>query len=828
MWYSNFREVSGMIKKILLSACIICLMMSCSGQNIEDVNLKLWYDEPAETWNAALPVGNGRIGAMIFGNPETEHLQLNEETVWAGGPHSNVNAESGRYIPVVRQLIFEGKYKEAQEIADKNIYSVQNGMPYQPVGDLFIHFPDHEKITSYCRELDIQNAVASVSYQANGVKYLREYFASFTDQVIVMRITADKPGMISCSLQLKSEQKHQVSAMKNKLVLSGESGDHEGIAGKVKFQAQILPVQQGGTIAMNDTIFTITKADVVTVYISMASNFINYHNVSGNPEEKANAFLVNAVKKEYHAAKTNHTRFYRNYFDRVQLNLGITDSVRNPTDIRIIQFSQGDDPQLAALYFQYGRYLLISCSQPGTQPATLQGIWNYMVNPPWDSKYTVNINTEMNYWPAEVTNLAELHDPLFKMLQDLSVTGREAAEKIYDARGWVTHHNTDIWRVTGPVDRAFYGLWPMGGVWLSQHIWKHYLFSGDTMFLEEYYPVMKGAARFCVDILQEEPEHKWMVICPSLSPENSYRDGVSTTAGTTMDNQLLFDIFSGVIHTSEILKVDVDFADSLRKTITRLVPMHVGQHSQLQEWMYDWDRPDDRHRHVSHLYGLYPSNQISSIRSPELFEAARNSLIYRGDASTGWSMGWKVCLWARLLDGNHAYKLLTDQLTIVYEDRGHGGTYPNMLDAHPPFQIDGNFGCVAGIAEMFLQSHDGTIHILPALPDRWQDGSITGLKALGGFEISIGWTDGKISELSVVSNLGGNCRLKVHDQLKSDKDIILTMAQGENPNPFFSTPVIHKPVISAGANLRGISLKESYIYDFSTRRGEVYHFTRKE
>ncbi len=812
------------LNKIFLSASIICIIVSCSVIEKESDYLSIWYDKPAKTWNEALPIGNGRIAAMIFGNPANEHLQLNEETVWAGGPHSNVNFESAQYVPMVRQLIFEGRYREAQAVADENIFSVQNGMPYQPVGDLFIRFPGHEPATSYIRELDIQNAIAIVRYEINGVRYTREYFSSFTDQVIIARISADQPGMITCNLTLGSDQIHQTKSLGNKLILSGVSGDHEGIEGQIKYQAHLMTLQEGGRTSISDTTITISHANVLTVYLSIASNFINYKDISGNPNEKANAFLMNAIRRKYNLARKDHIRFYRNYFDRVRLNLGITDSVKNPTDTRIIQFAQGNDPQLAALYFQFGRYLLISSSQPGTQPANLQGIWNYKINPPWDSKYTVNINTEMNYWPAEVTNLSELHEPLFRMLKDLSVTGREAAIKLYRARGWVTHHNTDIWRVTAPVDRAFYGFWPMGGVWLSQHIWQHYLFTGDTGFLKSYYPVMKNAALFCTDILQEEPQNHWLVICPSLSPENSYQEGVSITAGTTLDNQLLFDLFSNVIQSSKILQTDKNFADSLVDLRVRLAPMQIGRYGQLQEWMHDRDRPDDKHRHMSHLYGLYPSNQISAEHTPELFEASRNSLLFRGDASTGWSMGWKVCLWARLFDGNHAYKLLTDQLSIVYEDRGHGGTYPNMLDAHPPFQIDGNFGCTAGIAEMLMQSHDGTIHLLPALPDNWPYGSVTGLKARGGFEISMEWEKGKIKKLSVLSNLGGNCRLKVHYPLKTDNDVMLSGAKGENPNPFFRTPGIKNPLKSDKANLKGIILKETYLYDLLTQPGEVYHF----
>ncbi len=814
-----------MRRPLFLIIVILLFVKSVTGQDIQE--LKLWYNCPAEDWNEALPLGNGRLGAMVFGNPEMEHLQLNEETVWAGGPHNNVNPESKPYISAVRDLLFKGEYKKAQDMADEFIKNPVNGMPYQPAGDIFVFFPGHTEYTDYYRDLDIGNAVATVSYSIDDVQYKREVFASFTDQVIIARFTASKPGMISCIITAATLHKHETRILDAKIEVSGITTDHEGIKGQVRFNTVIKPVIEKGYLEKNDTGLVIKNADLVTIYISTGTNFVNYKNIGANPAERSENYLERALQKKYDTALSEHIASYRQYFDRVYIDLGRTDSAANPTDIRLKQFRHGNDPQLAALYFQFGRYLLISSSQPGGQPANLQGIWNHLLNPPWDCKYTLNINCEMNYWPAEVTNLAELNEPLFGMIRDLSLTGRESAGKLYGARGWVVHHNTDIWRVTGIIDRAFFGMWQTGSAWLTQHLWQHYLYTGDRDFLGEVYPVMKSAAEFYSDQLVEEPHSGYLVIGPSNSPENKYLDVASASVGTTMDNQLVSDLFSNVIKSTGILDRDSLFADTLRQKLSRLAPMQIGQYSQLQEWLYDWDDTTDHHRHVSHLYGLYPGSQISPYRTPQLFQAAKNSLRYRGDESTGWSMGWKVNLWARLLDGNHAYKLITDQLTPAVSPDGSvkGGTYLNLLDAHPPFQIDGNLGCTAGIAEMLLQSHDGYIFILPALPDRWQKGKVKGLMARGGYEVNMTWENGKIKTLTVHSRLGGNCRLRLFHAIRSTSDARLAEAEGTNTNPLFAVNEIEKLAISARAKIKKPEIKSSYLYDFATEPGKTYTFT---
>jgi alpha-L-fucosidase 2 len=814
-------------------ACFF-LLTTTTAFSQSQVPLKLWYNKPSgSTWENALPIGNGRLGAMIYGNVDTETVQLNEHTVWSGSPNRNDNPLALDSLPQIRSLIFAGRQKEAEAMANRIILSKKSqGQMFEPVGSLRLVFDKHENYTNYYRELDIEKAVQKTSYTIDDVTYTREVLASFPDRLVVIHLTASKPGSLSFMAFFATPQPKAMmrTTPVKELTIAGTTIDHEDVEGKVKFKAIARFKLEGGSLSSNDTALMTKNADAVTIYISIATNFNNYNDISGNENERAASYLDKAYPKSFADILKAHVIAYQQYFNRVRLDLGTTDAAGLPTDERLKNFNSTSDPQLVTLYYQYGRYLLISSSQHGGQPATLQGIWNNKMNPPWDSKYTININTEMNYWPAEKTNLAEMHEPLLKMVEELSVTGQQTAKYMYGAGGWMAHHNTDLWRINGAVDGAFWGLWPNGGGWLSQHLWEHYLYNGDKAYLASVYPVLKGAAMFYAGYLIEHPKYHWLVICPDESPENApaAHQGSSVDAGVTMTNQIVFDVFTNAIDAATILNKDKTFADTLKQKRSRLVPMHIGQYSQLQEWLDDVDDPNDHHRHISHLYGLFPSNQISPYRTPELYSASKNTLIQRGDVSTGWSMGWKVNWWAKMLDGNHAYKLIQNQLTPVGTNEGGGGTYNNLFDAHPPFQIDGNFGCTSGITEMLMQSEDGFINLLPALPDVWQQGIISGLRARGGFElVSMQWEDGKVVKAVIRSTLGGNLRLRVPDELKLNNGTALREAVGKNSNPFYKTEKIAEPIISEKATITPPDLKKTFVYDIATEKGKMYTLVMK-
>jgi len=799
---------------IFFPGLIVSLFLNtdCSRQpahGLDEVKINptttLWYRHPAEKWENALPVGNGRLGAMVFGKVNSERIQFNEETYWSGGPYSQTVMSGYKMLPEIQSLIFKGEYVKAHKLFGRFLmgYPVEQ-QKYQSMGDLILKFNHGPEVENYRLGLDLREAIVNLTYQKDGTNFKREIFCSPVDQVIVIRLTADKPSSLSlvANLQGCRNQAHSNYATDyfrmdgygpNGLILRGKSADYLGVKGQIRYEAQLKAITEGGTLTINDTDLVISGANSVTLFLAAATNFVNYKDVSGDPHQRVEAVLKKIEGKSFDDIRQDHLREHQRLFGRVSINLGSTAESFLPTDDRLKKFDGENDPNLAALCFQFGRYLLISSSRPGTQPANLQGIWNQYMNPPWDSKYTTNINLEMNYWPAEVANLSECTEPLFRMIKELTDQGSEVAREHYGARGWVFHQNTDQWRVAAPMDGPDWGTFTTGGAWLCTHLWEHYLFSGDVNFLKEVYPVMKGSVEFFLDFLKEHPEHGWLVTNPSTSPENfpdregngpffdevtgSISPGTTICAGSTIDMEILNDLFGYVAKASEILGVDEPLRERVLEARKKLAPLQIGSNGQLQEWLEDWGQKEKSHRHISSLYGLFPGNQISLERTPELVNGARAVLEQRGLEGNGWSSAWKMACWARLLE--------TEKAIDNFAYAIHNYTYDNLFSiCAKALQVDGSLGVSAAVAEMLLQSQDGEIFVLPSIPPSWREGEVSGLRARGGFEINLSWDGKQNIILGIKSSLSKTCRIRTPYPVKIKQTFPEVSITREGDNQF--------------------------------------------